>query len=72
MADSTPNDPVDPKGLQLDPHHLRGQPHAWWYEEDFGITVVVEPDPTKDGNVDTRQIKIPWRTLRAALGRKDA
>ena len=51
------------KDLQKEPHNIN--PHSWWYEENYGVTIVVEPVTT------TRQIKIPWRSIRAALKRKD-
>lgn len=53
------------KDLQLDPHKIRGTDKAWWYEEETGICIVVEP------NVTTQQIMIPWGALRSALKRKD-
>lgn len=46
--------------------HLKRAPHklssdVWWYEESHGISVVMYQ----------RVIKISWRSLRAALARKD-
>ena len=57
------------KHLKRDPHDARvthGNAQAWWYEENFGICVVVEPRDDR-----TAQIVIPWRSIRAALARKD-
>ena len=51
------------KDLQGKPHNIN--PFSWWYEENHGVTVVVEPKP------ETQQIKMPWRSIRAALKRKD-
>jgi len=52
--------------LQLSPHPIRGTKTAWWYEEENGLCIVVEPAQ------DTKQITIPWASLRGALRRKDA
>ena len=52
------------KDLKTRPHHHRGEGTWWWYEDPKGMTVVVEPPPT-------RIVEIPWRSIRAALRRKD-
>jgi hypothetical protein len=38
---------------------------AWWYEETGGISVYID----RNGTVSA--VKIPWRSIRAALRRKD-
>ena len=44
--------------------------HAWWYEEEGGICMVIEM--WRGGKyVQTEQRTIPWKDVRAALGRKD-
>ena len=57
------------KDLKTKPHHHKGQAGFWWYEEPGGIAVVVE-FATKYG-IKQRVVTIPWRSLRAALARKD-
>jgi hypothetical protein len=47
--------------LQLEPHNI-GK-NLWWYEENYGVYVYVNHLPFP--------IKISWRSLRAALRRKD-
>ena len=44
---------------------------AWYYEEKYGIAVIVE---TRDNgkHVRTTQTLIPWRKLEASLSRKIA
>lgn len=56
------------KDLKCTPHALSNT--QWWYEENAGITVVVEH---LVGGVwhDTSQAFISWKALRAALKRKD-
>jgi hypothetical protein len=50
--------------LQRKPHNDKsGQ--MWWYEEPAGMTFVVWPSR------DTREFVIPWRSIRAALRRKE-
>ena len=39
----------------------------WWYEEPRGLTIVV---PAHEG-LCAKVIKIPWRSIRASLARKD-
>ena len=56
------------KDLLRTSHAIRDDKDAWWYEEEKGICLVVS-DPSKDRN--TFQFTIPWRSLRAALKRKD-
>ena len=50
------------KDLKLKPHHIHGDPDAWWYEEPNGICVVVE---------GAGQHHIRWDYLKAALARKE-
>lgn len=54
--------------LSLKPKTIHAQ--AWWYETDGGIEIVHEIR-TKGEYVRTETIKIPWRSIRAALARKD-
>ena len=53
------------KHLSNMPHNIRGRKDAWWYEENGGINVVVEPQGA------TTQVMIPWRSIKAALARKE-
>lgn len=53
------------KHLSLKPKKI--DDHAWWYEEEKGIFVVVHQSPT--GII--RDIYIPWHKIRAALARLD-
>lgn len=56
------------KHLHLEPHHV--DQDFWWYEENKGITVVMQL-PTKDGGWAQTVRRIPWADIRAALKRKD-
>jgi len=61
------------KHLNRYPHDLHGRNiaegfQAWWYEDDYGIWVYIS-DP--NDNKFARQCTIPWKSLRAALARKD-
>lgn len=51
--------------LKRIPHAVSKRKDAWWYEEDFGISVVVEPQEA------TTTVAIHWSDLRRALARKD-
>lgn len=51
------------KHLQSKPHAIRNRHDAWWYEEEKGISVIVEP------NAKTTTIRIPWKSLEGALKR---
>lgn len=55
------------KHLSRNPHHLRGRKDVWWYDDKGGIDVMVE----RMGFNDVTQIRIPWRSIRAALYRKE-
>lgn len=55
--------------LQRTSHKIRGRKDAWWYEEGRGLAIVVECDPST--NRQTKIIDIPWRSIRAAVARKD-
>lgn len=60
------------KHLSLKPHAIRGTKSAWWYEESKGICLVQECRDVRGGLLaDTRQVTIPWDSLRGALKRKD-
>lgn len=55
--------------------HLLSRPHRitddfWWYEENKGIAVCVRAHD-KDGVKRTFVHDIPWRSIRAAMERKD-
>ena len=54
------------KHLLLKPHEPRDE-SFWWYELNGGIEIYV---PAHVGAI-AKVIKIPWRSLRAALARKD-
>jgi hypothetical protein len=58
------------KHLLLTPHEIRGNKHAWWYEETKGIEVIVHRDAINPGT-GSAQLVIPWETIRQALARKD-
>ncbi len=47
------------KHLRLTAHKIND--YAWWYEENGGISLVVKG----------RIVVIPWKSIRAALARKD-
>lgn len=56
--------------------HLREDPHkvhqnCWWYEENKGIFIVVEHTDIHGLRLHTQVYNIPWKSLRAALKRKD-
>jgi len=51
--------------LELKPHNIN--PIWWWYEESGGICVV----HGVGGNASENMVNIPWRSIRAALRRKD-
>jgi len=55
------------KDLKRGPHYFKHRDDVWWYEEPKGIYIVV-----KQQFKTTTDIEIPWRSLRAALRRKDA
>ena len=50
----------------LDEGRFHRTDSAWWYEENGGVLVVVETHP------ETIQLHIPWRSIRAALARKES
>jgi hypothetical protein len=45
---------------------------AWYYEERYGIEVIVGCRDKDGGYIKTEHVKIPWRNLRASLKRRDA
>ena len=53
------------KHLLSKPHNIGKRDDAWWYEVSHGISVIVEPQS------NTTTVRIPWRSVRAALARKD-
>lgn len=57
------------KHLNRNPHYV--DDHCWWYEDDKGINVVLEREAFA-GTCQAAVIRhIDWRTIRAALKRKD-
>ena len=57
------------KHLNRKPHKITD--HCWWYEQQKGIEVVVEHTDDDDLYSHTAIYLIPWKDIRAALGRKD-
>lgn len=59
--------------LKRAPHHHKGDETWWWYEEPEGICVVVETgaEAALFGR-HHKLVTIPWKSIRAALKRKDA
>lgn len=58
--------------LKRTPHHPEKRDDVWWYEENDGIYVVMEPNRhSYEGNEVANICKIKWSSLRAALARKD-
>ena len=56
--------------LSQEPHDIKSNGEAWWYEVGAGIKVYFE---RHSGNEDEPTITgiIPWRLIRNALKRKD-
>ena len=57
------------KYLIRKPHDVTDE--FWWYEENYGLILIVcpiKPDGTRDV---TKVFKIPWRSVKAALKRKE-
>lgn len=48
-----------------------GSNSAWWYEIRVGIEVFIQHHSLNEGYKETKRYVIPWRQIRAALGRKD-
>jgi hypothetical protein len=57
--------------LHCNPHAVKGDKTAWWYEEPKGICVVQEFYDDAGGTLATRFVTIPWASIRGALARKD-
>ena len=57
------------KHLKVTPHKTKKQPNAWWYEESWGVLVIVHRDAM--ANRSAAAVTIPWKQIRAALKRKD-
>jgi hypothetical protein len=53
------------KHLWRKPHHVTD--NFRWYEESHGIELIVE----EYNGLATKVLRIPWRSIRAALARKD-
>jgi hypothetical protein len=54
------------KNLRRTAHEFKKEKRVWWYEETKGIRLVVN-----FGKGTVCQPIIPWKTIRAALARKD-
>ena len=57
------------KHLLSEPQFVAHDESWWFYEENRGICIVVEPVIPK--SAPTRSVTIPWARIRAALKRKD-
>jgi hypothetical protein len=55
------------KDLSRNPHNMSHD--FWWYEENYGISIIYQITTFK--GIEQRERRIPWRSLRAALKRKD-
>lgn len=55
------------KDLSLKPHFFRATKEVWWYEEGQGLAIEIAPC----GCRPHREVKISWRSIRAALERKE-
>lgn len=63
-----PEETHDAHGFQLASHKLKGRDDAWWYEENDGIHVVVEPTMTTMTE-RTKSVRIPWSSILKAAKR---
>ena len=57
------------KDLSRKPHNTADD-SCWWYDEPSGI-LIVKSINVEGKFVRTDQVVIPWRSIRAALTRKD-
>ncbi len=53
------------KHLSNRPHHHENRQDIWWYEEPGGVCIISHHLP------NGKRFSIPWRSIRAALARKD-
>ena len=58
------------KHLLRNPHKIKKTPHAWWYEENGGIDIVVHREAIQSP-YESVVLRIPWKQIRDALARKD-
>lgn len=59
------------KDLREKPHHINNTDKIWWYEESAGMCIVTSPYHPSYGSVNCEIRVIPWKTIRAALKRKE-
>lgn len=57
------------KDLLLKPHNISED--QWWYEDARGIGIYARLRDENDFALGNTHVEIPWRSLRAALARKD-
>lgn len=58
------------KDLKTAPHSIGKHEDSWWYEDPGGVCVVIEAYSGR-GEVQTKHRTIPWRSIKAALARKE-
>ena len=60
------------KDLKKEPYNVKNDEDAWWYEDQYGIKIFVKHrrDDESYRFRDTH-FTIPWKTIKAALKRKD-
>jgi len=58
------------KHLLGDAKKFKGTDSAWWYEMKDGIDVVVQCHDQYGMYVQTKNLLIPWKQIRAAVERK--
>ena len=59
------------KHLKRKPQHASDVERWWWYEDTHGVDIVVTQAALEHGANGTAILTIPWRSIRAALRRKD-
>jgi hypothetical protein len=59
------------KHLKRAAHFATGTTDCWWYEDNGGIDVYMRCQSSDGMLVGVQNAKISWRSLRAALARKD-
>ena len=58
------------KDLTTKPHNTTDD-SCWWYDDPGGINIVKRIEDENGDYVRVDQVTIPWRSIRAALKRKD-
>lgn len=58
------------KDLSGKPHNIKSKGEMWWYEENAGIKILCNRNEGEENYPIVTGI-ISWRTIRAALKRKD-